>query len=511
MNSVPSGTLGRTLPRLFTPPLVTGPPGGCPCGCALTPDTSYGFDLIEFASAIGMPFDPWQEFLSIHVGELLPDGRPRFRTVLVLVARQNGKTTWAKALILYWLFLERVPLVLGTSTDRTYAKRTWQQVIETAQENEWLRDEIGRTSIRKSTGEETFVTLRKCEYTFKANNGSAGRSMTVHRWLCDELREHNNREAWDAATNAMNAVDDAQAVCITNQGDDHAVVLDSLHEPAKHFIETGEGDERLGLFEWSAPPGSEPDDVDALAYANPNMGRSGHGPDARVLVAAGRRAKRAMGEELSGFRTEVLCQRVELLDPAIEAELWDKAATDAPIELALHRNQVALCLDVSMDGSHATLLAAAVVDDQVHVDVVEAWSGFGCTKAVRADLPALVNRIKPRVVGWFPNGPAAVLAADMQENHAANWPPRRVKLETITAESVAACMSLAELVKVGEVVHSADPMLDAHVHHAQKLRRGDGWVFTRRGATPVDGAYALAGAIHLARTLPPAPFPLSAA
>jgi hypothetical protein len=85
---------GSTLPRIATPPLVAGPPGPCGCGCALTPATSYGFDVIEFAEYIGRPLDPWQRYLVIHAGEL-EKGRgqegekPRFRQVLVLVSRQR--------------------------------------------------------------------------------------------------------------------------------------------------------------------------------------------------------------------------------------------------------------------------------------------------------------------------------------------------------------------------------------------------------------------------------------
>lgn len=486
--------LGNTVPRLWTPPLRE-----------LTPETSYGFDLIDFAREVClMPFDPWEEWLSIHVGELLPDGRPRFRHVLILVARQNGKTTWAKILILYWMFMESIPLTLITSTDRSYAKRTWTQVVEMAKSNEWLAEQIG--NLRLSTSEESFQTTELAELVFKANNGSAGRSMTLHRWLCDEVREHENRDAWDSATNAMNAVPDAQAICISNQGDENAVVLDSLRDPAVEYIETGEGDWRLGLFEWSAPPGSEVDDPEALKASNPNAGRPGHGPDLADLIAKARRAKRAGGEELAGFKTEVLCMRVTLLDPAIDPDQWHDCEAEEPVDLAQYRKKVALCLDVSMAGDHASLVAAAEIDGVVHVDVVRAWDGVGCTKALRAELPGIVAKVKPRVLGWFPNGPAAAIAAEMQERRSLNWPPRSVKLETITTETTAACMGLEELVRSGDISHPGDPMLDAHIEGAQRLRRGDAWVFGRRGAGPVDGAYALAGAVWLARTLP-APLP----
>lgn len=497
----PAEILGSVTPRLWTPPLVD----------ELTPDTSYGFDVIRFArEVLGTPLDPWEEWAVIHGGELLPDGRPRFRTLLIIVARQNGKTLLAKVLILYWLFVEQVPLVLGTSTDRSYAKRTWTQVCEIAQTNRWLRKKLGPGAVRLVISEEALKTLDGAEYGFAANNRRAGRSTTLWRWVCDELREHRDWEAWNAATNAMNAVASAQVVAITNMGDDTSIVLDSLRESAIEYLETGAGDPRLGIQEWSSPPGSDPTDLAALAHANPNLGRR---VDRDALLGAAVRAKTAGGIELAGFRTEVMCMRVPNFDAAIDPDLWQACGVDPQhaVDLAEHRQAVALCLDVSLAGDHATLVAAAVVDGVTHLDVVAAWEGFGCAKAVRAELPGIVARVKPRVVGWFPLGPAAVLTADMQERRRAGWPPRRVRLEELRAETTAVCMGFAEQVASRSVRHPRDPMLDAHSAAAAKLRRGDAWVFTRRGAGPVDGLYAAAGATHLARTLPPLPPPLSVA
>lgn len=509
----------------MTPPLVEGPPGGCPCGCALTPETSYGFDVIAFARDVCLtPLDPWQELAAIHLGELLPDGRPRFRTFMILVARQNGKSLLAKVLALYWMFMEEIPLTLITSTDRTYAKRAWREIIDRAEANETLRSKmpaLEKDYITKSTGEESFHVSftdeddeypRKAELIFAANNGRAGRSTTLHRWICDETREHRTRDAWDSATNAQNAVAGAQTVCISNQGDDYAVVLDSIRVPAVQFIETGEGDQRVGLLEWSAPDGADADDIDALAQANPNMGRPGHGPDPDALLSAAGRAMRAGGEELASFTTEVLCRRVALLDPAIEPAHWKKAKAEHPLDLAEHRDRVALCLDVSMSGDRADLVAAALVDGVLHLDVVKTWTGPLCTKELRRDLPGLVEKVKPRAIGWFPQGPAAVVAADMAKKKrapgSAPWPPRRVKLEEITAETPTVAMSFAEWVKVGEVLHPGDPSLSTQVDNAQKLRVGNRWTFGRRGSGPVSGVYAAAGAAWLAKTLPPPRPPL---
>ena len=492
--------LGSTEPRLWTPPLRE-----------LTPDTSWGFDFNDFCEhVLGEPNDHWQTWLSIHVGELLEDGRPRFRTVLVLVARQQGKTEWARKLVLFWLFVVQVGMVLGTSTDRQYAKASWQAVCEMALANAYLAEEMPADPVRKTIGEEMLSTIWGSHYKFAASNGRAGRSLTIDRLLLDELREHHKFDTWNAAYNAMNAVWDAQVVAISNQGDVTAVVLDSLRLPAITYIETGVGDPRLGLFEWSAPQGSNPTDLHALAMACPDLGRR---TDPDVLLAAAMKAVAAGGEELTGFKTEVMCMRVALLDPAIEPDKWEAAGTDEPLNLADHRDRVALCFDVSLDGSHATLMAAALLDGKLHVEVIEQWDGHGCTQQLRRELPRVVRKIKPRTLGWFPQGPAAAIAADLATKRGAGdwWPPPRVTLEALTAETDQVCMGLADLVVAGEVVHPKDALLDQHIGSAQKLHRGDRWVFTRKGTGPIDASYATAGAVHLARLLPPPLSPVTVA
>ncbi len=504
--------IGSVTPRIWTPPLRD-----------LTPETSFGFDLIDFAERIGWPLDPWQKWLAVHLGELLPDGRPRFRMCLVLVARQNGKTIFSRILILYWMLVHRKPLIVGTSTSRETAKASWKDVIDFAFECDETKREFGsrRVAVRETLGEESFVTggctahcrqdhqhTPRSTFQFAAPNRRAGRSKTVHGAVLDELREHDTMDTYNALIKAMAAVEDAQAVAITNQGEAGAIVLDSLRTAALSFIESGEGDPRLFLAEWSAPTGADVTDPDALALANPDLGN-------RILldsiIGEAVRAKAAGGEELAGFKTETLCMRVQLLDPAVDPDSWKACGTTraAALDLSLHRTSVALCLDVSIDTGHATLVAAAKIDGVVHLDVVKAWQGNGATRRLRNDLPDLLAKIRPRVFAWFPMGPAAAVAADLRKRR--GFPPRGVKIEEIRADVPAVCMGFADLVTVREVRHGRDKMLNAHVERTQKLIRGDVWSFTRSGTEPVDGTYAAAGAAHVARTMRPALKPLTAA
>lgn len=505
--------MGSTTPRISTPPLRK-----------LTPWTSYGYAVIHFAAVVlGMPLDPWQQWLAIHLGELLPDGRPRFRQVLVLVARQQGKTHLATVLTLFWLFVEKRRLVFGTSTSLEQAAEPWEAACLIAERVPALAALLPKDAIRKANGQQWLRTVYRSQYKIGAVSPRGGRGKTIDRIVGDELREHKSWVGYNAAYNAMNAVPDGQAIYITNQGDDSSVVLNALYESALGFVEwwaehggpdvagrllageldaAPEHDPGLGLFEWSAPAGTHPMDVDGWAAAMPNLGRrTSH---ATVRAAAIRVAKPGADPgELAGFLTEMLCQRVKSLNHAIDMLSWAACADPAPLDTG---GRLAACVDVSPDLEHATLaVAGELADGRVRVEAVAGWDNL--QDAVDG-VAAWVRANRPAVLGWFPRGPAAAIDARIRDRRKTGarlaWPPRRVVVSEITAETAAVCMGFGQLVRARLVVHSGQELLDEHVDAAERRPVGDaGWVFDRRaGAGHVDAAYAAAGAVHLARTAP---------
>lgn len=488
--------LGRTEPRLWTPPLGE-----------LTPETSYGFEVIDFAKEIGRPLLPWQEFAVIHGGELLPDGRPRFRIVLLLVSRQNGKTELPVILSVYWQFRKRFPIIMGTSTQLKYAKESWRKAVKLVWATRSLDDqhEPGRKWIRQTNGETESWTLPDRQgldsrYLIAAANSEGGRSMTINRGIVDELRQHKTYEAWDAFEPACSPMD-AQIWGLSNAGDSRSVVLNDHQDAAREYAETGIGDARLGLFEWSAPDGCDPEDLDGLLQANP---RVGYGLDLDVLRAGAARAKRQGGDALTGFLTEHMCVRVKVLNPAYPPRLWAECLE--PGDLLAERARVACVADLTPDGQHATLAAAAVLDDgRVRVETVGEWTGPRAASAMERALPALLAVIKPRAFGWLPNGPGAAVASRLAGRTRAGgggWPPRGVTVTEIRGEIPALTMGLGKEIAAGTLVHSGQEMLDAQIGGAERDWRGDVWVITRRGGGNTDAVYAVAGAVHLARTMP---------
>jgi hypothetical protein len=501
----------------------------------LTPQTSYGFDVIESArDMFARPFDPWQEWAVVHAGELLPDGRPRFRIVLILVSRQNGKTELLVMLALHWQYIEMIPMVLGTSTKLNYAYLSWNKSVKYVRKSKHpdivrLREDskVRGRWYREANGEQVSwvheyaddgTLLGESEYRIAPANEEGGRSLTVGRLVMDELRQHHDYSAWGAAEPTTQAVRDAQIFGLSNMGDDRSVVLNDYRENALDFItwwdENGNEewaelllsgraaapfDHRIGLFEWSATPDADPTDLAALAQANPNLG---YRLDAADLLAQARTAVQRGGDALATFKTESMCIRVPKLNPAIDSNRW-KACLDVG-DLSGARSRVVLCADVSLDEQHATLIAAAVLNDgRVRVDSVAAWDGPDCVDQLKRDLPGHVIKIKPQTLGWFPNGPAASLGSYLTPRPGRRpLLPPSVKVEPIKAELPAVCMGLGAEVNAGTVAHSDDPLINAHVLGAEKLPGPNGtWVFSRKGGH-CDAAYGAAGAVHLARTLP---------
>jgi hypothetical protein len=523
------GVKGLTVPRLWTRPLVTGPPGPCGCGCALTEETTLGFQVVAFAETVaGVQLLPWQRWWLIHALELVDGGGFRFRTVVTLVARQQGKTWLLKIFALWAMYLGIAKLVLGSAQSLDIARESWAGAVELAQDGPELSAEIA--NVRHANGEQCLTLTNGARYRITASTGKAGRGLSVDVLILDELREHRDFAAWAALSKTTMARPNAITVCISNAGDDNSVVLNQLRDAALAYIvawlaavEMGEAmpsDDGLALFEWSAPEGCELTDPAGWAQAMPGLG---HGT---ITEAAVRSALAT--DSPAVFRTELLCQRVPTLNAAVDPAKW-AACADRGGSLAPVRSRVALCLDVSPDLEHVTLVGAAqLADGRVRLQLAGAWSGPDALEQARVALPDLVAAIEPAEFGWFPSGPAAAMGADLRtlRLNFRRTIPRYVKGDDgitrlqpdnedeydrlVGSMEREACMGFAADVGAGRILQPGSELLDAHVYSATKLPRGDGWVFGRpvNGGQHVDGAYACAGASYLARMIPDEPPPM---
>ena len=247
---------GHSTPRIHTPPLRD-----------LTPETSAGYSCIEFShDVLGIPLLPWQQETLIRALELNRAGtRFRFRTVVLLVARQNGKSTLAQALCLWAMYVLGVKMTLGTAQDLDIAEELWSGCVDIAESVPELAATI--KNVNKVNGKKSLDLQTGERYKVKASNRKAGRGLSADLIVLDELREHTNWDSWGAVTKTMMARPKAQTWCLSNAGDDASVVLMSLRKKAHLALGdpdginaddtdlTASGGDSLCLIEYSAAPG----------------------------------------------------------------------------------------------------------------------------------------------------------------------------------------------------------------------------------------------------------------
>lgn len=463
--------LGSTTPRLWTPALRD----------LAEPGSTLGPECARFASVmLGVEFDPWQRWLADHLLELREDGSFRYRTFLLLVARQNGKTLFVRCLILWLLYTRRGLFVLGAAQSLALARETWLGAVGMVLADPEMSARLASRP-RRSNGQECLELQNGSRYMISAATEDAGRGFSVDLLFMDELRTQRDTDAWGALTKTTMARPSPLTVAASNAGSAASVVLNSLRAAA-----LAGSDPSVGLAEYSAPDGCALDDPEALAQANPSLGRG------RLTLEALANARATDPPEV--YRTECLCQHVEQLDQALDVAAW-QAMADRSVRLADDPSSVrAAALDVSLDGAHVSLLIARPEGERVRVAVAQAWSG---TDACRRDLPAALAALKNVPLAWYPSGPAAALAPLLRA-HEGN-------VELSGGKVAEACMGLADLVRARRIVHPADPLLDSQVAGVHRLRRQDGFVFTRRGVGHADAAYALAGAVYVTLTAAPPP------
>lgn len=371
---------GSTEPRIFTPPLRE-----------LTPETSLGFAVIEFAmDVLDVRLLPAQEWLFIHALEIIGDFDTgwyfRFRTVLVLMARQQGKTMMSEILALFFLYALGVQLIIGTSTNLDAAEEVWDGVVDIAETNEELAEEI--EDIKRSSGRKTITLSGRRRYRIAAANRKGARGKSGDLILLDELREHQDFSAWSAVTKTTMARPNAIVWCMSNAGDGSSVVLRNLRMKAHKKLGDPDGinrdagntmiqyeeledfdDDTLGLFEWSAHPDAVITDRDEWALANPSLGYG--------FVTERSLASACATDPPDEFKTECLCQWVtSTVTPPFPVDSWDAGkdenstiAKDSPLWWGV---------DVSSDRAHASIAVCGMRPDGAwHIELVEYRSGTG--------------------------------------------------------------------------------------------------------------------------------------
>ncbi|WP_107503827.1 terminase large subunit domain-containing protein [Arthrobacter sp. ERGS1:01] len=489
--------LGKTVPRIHTKPLRE-----------LTPDTSLGFEAIEAAKIAGRRLHPWQEWFLIHslelaLGSFSYDEFPklRFKTVLLLVSRQNGKSFIMSTRLLWRMLMwdgpeVESPLILGAAHKLSAAEEILDLTTMA------LRRSAARKYIAHKSnvnGNKYLELTNGSRYKCEAASDDGGRGLSVTDLAFDELRQQRDWESWSALTNTTNARYSSQTLAVSNAGTGKSDVLRGLRKQGldriadwEKYVDGGlmdaeafanQHDTTLALFEWSAPDGCDIWDRDGWAQANPSMGHEDENGIALITEETlaskaslvGKPGEDGVPEYV--FRTENLCQWVtaDVEGPFPPEKI--EACTDN-LSVFADDSPLVLAVDTSHDRGKTYLAVAGYRPDGIPmVQVIAQRDG---TEWVAKTVASGLDFTPDAVIVQGRGAPASSLIEYLRQEGVE-------VTECQGTDLTSSCSQFSDRVMNGSLRFTDQPALMLALKDAVKKDLGEVWVWNR-AKSPVDVA-----------------------
>lgn len=446
---------------------------------------SYGAAIAKVAAAQGKPLQPWQRLIADVATELDEDGSWAYRTVVVTVQRQAGKTTLVGPVNLHRCLTRRHARTWLTAQRRQDGRDTWRDVAEQVAASPLAE----LFHVRRSNGSEelaahpTGSTFRVFAPSEDALHGKANELVTVDEsWAFDGAQG----AALQQAILPTFTTTGGQLWLPSTAGTGASTWLRSYVDRGRAAVEAGERS-GIAFFEWSLPPADAELVTEALTELHRHGGVAEGELGARVELAldavmaahpgqyvrrdAVREAARVMapGEFLRAYGNVWTLTA----DRVIADHAWN-ACRDRELTPP-EAGQLALAFDVSVDRTASSIAGAwRTATGQPAVDVLDERPG---SSWLVERIEQLARRWRVDVVGCDGAGPALDVADALERRGVVSVQRTRGR------EYVAACAGYLAAVDSGQLVHRGTAALDSAVAAAARRELGDGWAWSRRASS----------------------------
>lgn len=414
--------------------------------------TDLGEDAVALCSAVGLVLDPWQEHVVRGMlGERL-DRRFSAPQVGVVVPRQQGKGVILEARALAGLFLLEERYIIWTAHELKTAQAAFLRL------RGWIdgSPELSAMVRQMYTGntENSIVLNDGRTLRFLARTHGSGRGLTADALILDEAYALKQGEL-AALMPTIATSDNPQTIYTSSAGMPNSEVLASVRERGMNPKTKG-----LAYFEWSAEDDADPDDMRALAQANPGLGT-------RLSLDHVASERAAMDDET--FKRERLGIWAKIGgDSAIPEASWSACLDHDSVA----GSRVVFAVDVPPARDVATIAAVSERPDGVrHVEVVDRRAGVSW-------VPSRLRELRDR---WSP------LAVVLDEGSAAGALLPDVKREGVRTVPLSmkqygqACAGVYDAVQQRKLAHTGQVELDDAVASARVRGVGESlWKWDRK-------------------------------
>jgi len=456
--------MGQTKPRVMSTPLK---------------GKSLGDEFVAFAAKCGYDMMPWQKYISSDFLTLGSDGNFVRKTVAILCARQNAKTTLMVYRILFSLFVLGDMNVVAMSSKRGMAEDTFREVCSVIDRNDFLRCQVklnrGEVGYR-GNGKEHLDLLNGARYEIVAGNADGSRGKSANLLFVDEAR-FITEEAWAAAKPVTIAKGpNAQTYVTSNAGDAFSTVLNGLRDKTISYPHPS-----LGWYEYSAPQHCKVTDKIGWSYANPALGIS--------ITEAGLQEALAT-LPIDKFLPEHLCVWISSLSSPWPSGSWEAVADR---ELKLPPGPVTFfAFDVAQGRKTASLVAGQYLEDgRVGIGLLDSWKADAAVDDLKiaADIKKWADLYRPQMV-CFDHYATASIAARLTHGG--------LRLVDVSGTAFyQASGDLLDAIVSKRIVHAGQEIMDTQMQACAGKNRDESWRLVRRAsAGDISGPIALAMIIH---------------
>ncbi len=369
-------------------------------------------------------------------------------------------------------------LQVHTAHKLTTSSEIFWKIDDTIQSHAKLVDDFGKKY--ESKGSQEIKLKSGGRYLVRANNSASRGIAAPDTIYMDEVREFHDDEVWSSLRYTQMATPNPQTLIFSNAGDQHSIVLNRLRE--RGLAAAAGADDRIGWFEWSAEPGCDIRDKNAWMQANPSAG----------YTISLDNLEAAMSDEESIVRTELLCQWVSVVNPAINPSNWNAGAKK---DLKLDREALTwMAIDLSPNRQEGSLVAAQQEGDNINVVLLQTW-----TNPINLDAKQIAND----VADWVRKYQTETVAYSRQTSGAiaALLSPAGISTTAIDGSVYGqACDEMLTAITSGRLFHPEQDEFTRQVLSAVKLPFKDGgWYLGRKVSNAtICAAVAMAMVCHFA-------------
>lgn len=305
--------------------------------------------LAEFAfsqSVVPMKMDEFQKWILRQALQTDKDGNFRFRTYIVSMGRQNGKTTIASALMLYFMLAHNPqPNVFAIASTLEQSNIVYSRFSNLVNSNPSLKKKFRATTetrgIKTKSGGQLKVSTSKAA-------SLQGHSLTA--CVLDELHILKP-ETFDAVVIGAGQQHNSLIFGITTAGSEESELLKRLYEQGK------QGSSGMGIAIWEAPENASVKDPDALKKANPALAEGRMDLEQTIQEVALLPESDAVRYKLNRFITAE--------NPYLPFGKWKSLG-----ECVHPPTPMKIVADIAPSWSAFTISAAWRVEEEIHTDVI---------------------------------------------------------------------------------------------------------------------------------------------